>query len=151
MLLLAGRFLELNRARLGLRSLRLSAAAEEALRRYRWPGNVRELEHVISRAALKAVSRGADRKDIVTLEEDMLDLDALEMAEGAKAAAEDRDTDPAGVPRPAPLHEVVEASQRQAIRQALALHQDNWAAAARTLGLDASNLHKLARRLGLKK
>ncbi len=42
-LLLAGRHLELNRARLGLRSLRLSAAAEKALRTYRWPGNVREL------------------------------------------------------------------------------------------------------------
>jgi anaerobic nitric oxide reductase transcription regulator len=33
-LLLAGRFLELNRARLGLRSLRLSVAAQDALRRY---------------------------------------------------------------------------------------------------------------------
>ena len=48
------------------------------------------------------------------------------------------------------MHQVVEASQRQAIRHALALHQDNWAAAARQLGLDASNLHKLARRVGLK-
>jgi anaerobic nitric oxide reductase transcription regulator len=56
---LAGRFLELNRARLGLRSLRLSPAAESALLAYAWPGNVRELEHVIGRAALKAVSRGA--------------------------------------------------------------------------------------------
>ena len=54
-LLLAGFFLELNRARLGLRSLRLSVAAEDALHRYAWPGNVRELEHVVSRAALKAV------------------------------------------------------------------------------------------------
>jgi anaerobic nitric oxide reductase transcription regulator len=149
-LLLAGRFLELNRARLGLRSLRLSVAAEEALRRYRWPGNVRELEHVISRAALKAVSRGADRKDIVTLEEDMLDLDALEMADVAQTGVDDHASHAASASRPAPMHEVVEASQRQAIRQALAQHQDNWAAAARTLGLDASNLHKLARRLGLK-
>src|SRR5690606_41635038 len=47
-LLLAGRFLEINRARLGLRSLRISGAAQDALRRYRWPGNVRELEHVRS-------------------------------------------------------------------------------------------------------
>ena len=51
-LLLAGRYLEQNRARLGLRSLRLALDAE-ALRRYRWPGNVRELEHVISRAAIR--------------------------------------------------------------------------------------------------
>ena len=66
-LLLAGRYLELNRARLGLRSLRLSPEAEEMMRRYRWPGNVRELEHVISRAAIKAVSHGASRNEIVTL------------------------------------------------------------------------------------
>lgn len=74
-LLLAGRFLELNRARLGLRSLRLSPEAEDALCRYPWPGNVRELEHVISRAALKVVSRGAARTDIVSLPAELLDLD----------------------------------------------------------------------------
>ncbi len=34
----------------GLRSLRLSGGAQDALRSYRKPGNVRELEHVISRA-----------------------------------------------------------------------------------------------------
>src|SRR5690606_16554477 len=50
-LILAGHFLEFNRARLGVRGLRLSYGAEEALLAYPWPGNVRELEHVISRAA----------------------------------------------------------------------------------------------------
>lgn len=149
-LLLAGRFLELNRARLGLRSLRLSIEAEDALRHYRWPGNVRELEHVISRAALKAVSRGADRTDIVTLEADMLDLDALEMPASAGAPLPVEAAGGAAASRLASMHQVVEASQREAIRQALALHDDNWAAAARQLELDASNLHKLARRLGLK-
>jgi len=148
-LLLAGRFLELNRARLGLRSLRLSPQAEDALRSYRWPGNVRELEHVISRAALKAVSRGADRRNIVTLDVDVLDLDgAFRVAPAAQQPV------PAGAdvaaPLTAPMHQVVETAQRQAIRQALAQHDDNWAAAARQLELDASNLHKLARRLGLK-
>src|SRR5690606_25863853 len=73
-LLLAGHFLEVNRARLGLRSLRLDAAAEAALLRYGWPGNVRELEHVMGRAALKLLSRGVNRRDIVTLTEDLLDL-----------------------------------------------------------------------------
>jgi anaerobic nitric oxide reductase transcription regulator len=111
---------------------------------------VRELEHVISRAALKAVIRGANRKDIVTLETDMLDLDALEAPAGTDALPPVPGA--CGTPA-APLlsmHQIVEASQRQAIRQALVLHQDNWAAAARQLGLDASNLHKLARRVGLK-
>jgi anaerobic nitric oxide reductase transcription regulator len=40
--------------------------------------------------------------------------------------------------------------QRLAIRQALAAADQNWARAAKALGLDASNLHKLARRLGMK-
>lgn len=148
-LLLAGRFLELNRGRLGLRSLRLSPAAEDALRSYAWPGNVRELEHVISRAALKAVSRGADRRNIVTLDADVLDLDnALLAAPAAQGAAQ-----PTAALAPAAastMHDAIESAQRHAIRQALSRHADNWAAAARQLGIDASNLHKLARRLGLK-
>lgn len=148
-LLLAGRFLELNRARLGLRSLRLSAQAEHALRHYAWPGNVRELEHVISRAALKAVRRGADRREIVTLEPDMLDLDPLQAPLPTKPAHQGDAVFPAAIPRLAPLRELVEDFQRQAIQQTLSAHENNWAAAARALGVDSSNLHKLARRLSL--
>jgi anaerobic nitric oxide reductase transcription regulator len=40
--------------------------------------------------------------------------------------------------------------QRQLILAALAASGDNWAEAARRLATDASNLHRLARRLGLK-
>ena len=170
-LLLAGHFLERNRARLGLRSLRLSLQAEAALRRYRWPGNVREVEYVISRAALKALSRGADRRDIVTLDASMLDLDGFEVLDGAgpadaadgipgaglriePAAGGRRSTGigsgRAGPPAVTPLADIVRDSQRQAIEATLARHGDNWAAAARALDLDPSNLHKLARRLGLK-
>jgi len=144
-LLLAGRFLELNRARLGLRSLRLSAAAQDALRRYAWPGNVRELEHVVSRAALKLLSRGASRKDIITIDADLLDLDGV-------VAIPDATGESAPFP-PAPaatLRDAVEACQRQCIDQALQAQGGNWAQAARQLGVDASNLHKLARRLGFK-
>ena len=157
-LLIAGRFLELNRARLGLRSLRLSASAQEALRRYPWPGNIRELEHVISRAALKALSRGVSRTDIVTLEPVLLDLDAH--ASSAAPAPLDASAPAHATEPPAtasktdtadsPLRDAVDACQRHAITQALARHQGNWAQAARALEVDASNLHKLARRLGLK-
>ncbi|CAB3678438.1 nitric oxide reductase transcriptional regulator NorR [Achromobacter pestifer] len=146
-LLLAGRYLELNRARLGLRSLRLSADAEEMLRRYSWPGNVRELEHVISRAAIKAVSHGADRNDIVTLGVNLLDV-SDHGAPISIPSALPPDEAPAG--GGLSLRDAVDACQRQAIRQALRAHQDNWAHAARALDVDASNLHKLARRLGLK-
>ncbi len=145
-LLLAGRYLELNRARLGLRSLRLSEDAEEMLRRYSWPGNVRELEHVISRAAIKAVSHGADRNDIVTLETGLLDVSDHDAPMPTPDVGSD-DTPAVGIPS---LRDTVDACQRQAIRRALHAHQGNWAHAARALDVDASNLHKLARRLGLK-
>ncbi len=44
----------------------------------------------------------------------------------------------------------VEAVQRQHILAALQASGENWARAARSLGLDSSNLHKLAQRLGIK-
>jgi anaerobic nitric oxide reductase transcription regulator len=51
---------------------------------------------------------------------------------------------------PLSLKNAMEACQRQTIRAALDRTQQNWAEAARLLKLDASNLHKLARRLGIK-
>ena len=51
---------------------------------------------------------------------------------------------------PLALREAVEATQRDLITAALARHHGAWAAAARDLKVDASNLHKLAHRLGLK-
>ena len=142
-LVLAGHFLELNRARLGLRSLRLSPAAEDALSGYDWPGNVRELEHVISRAAIKALSQGARREDIVTLEPGLLDLPLVSVQ--SAIATQPRQ----GAPVEA-LHDSVARTQRQAIRHALDQVDGNWSAAARHLEVDSSNLHKLARRLGIK-
>ena len=145
-LLLAGRFLELNRVRLGIRSLRLSPDAESQLLRYPWPGNVRELEHVISRAAIKALSRGARASDIVTLVPELLDLDAhLPHPPTPHQAAPQRD----GIP-PLSMQEAVAQRQREVIQQTLDASAHNWAVAARRLGLDPSNLHKLARRLGIK-
>src|SRR5690606_30162470 len=74
-LMLAGHFLEFTRSRLGLRGIRLSSQAEQALLSYPWPGNVRELEHVISRAALKLLSSGLARDQIMTIQPEPLDLD----------------------------------------------------------------------------
>jgi anaerobic nitric oxide reductase transcription regulator len=170
---LAGRFLELNRARLGLRSLRLSTEAERALLAYGWPGNVRELEHVIGRAALRAAGRLEDRHHIVTLGLDLLGLDPLEqpgdpVGVGAAAKARGASSGPAAA-RPAgltaaladattdtatdadfSLKEATDAAQRACVQSALQACGGNWAAAARRLGVDASNLHKLAHRLNLK-
>ncbi len=147
-LLLAGCFLELNRARLGARSLRLDQNAERALLSYRWPGNVRELEHAISRAALRAANTIQDRNQIITIDARWLGLEtgaSTLLSQGLDTSSE---TTP---PTPTlSLKQQVETTQRTAIRQALKHCHGNWSAAARALGVNSSNLHKLAKRLGLK-
>ena len=158
-LLLAGHFLELSRARLGLRGLRLSYEAEQALLAYHWPGNVRELEHVISRATLKMLSRSASRDEILTIGPDVLDVDKppphgdTPAAIGEPSAGNGSTAATTASPlvtTPAPLRQIVEDAQRQAIQLALAQCENNWSQASRLLAIDSSNLHKMARKLGLK-
>lgn len=48
------------------------------------------------------------------------------------------------------LKTTVDDFQRRLLTQQLADHRNNWTTTARTLGIDASNLHKLAKRLGMK-
>jgi anaerobic nitric oxide reductase transcription regulator len=152
-LLLAGHFLEVNRARLGLRSLRLDGAAEAALLKYDWPGNVRELEHVIGRAALKLLSRGVDRADIATLSADLMDLQDTALSPMTAIKPDEVPQSPVTTPagnEAGSLREQVERAQRHILERSLRACGGNWAMAARQLGVDPSNLHKLAHRLGLK-
>ncbi|SDS19700.1 nitric oxide reductase transcriptional regulator NorR [Pseudomonas oryzae] len=141
-LVLAGHFLELNRTRLGLRCLRLSPDAERALLAYPWPGNVRELEHVIGRAALKVLSQAGSRSALLSIEAPWLGLDSAPPPSGAVMPM-------ATAPVRESLQQAVERCQRSLIEDALARHRRKWAAAARELQMDPSNLRKLARRLGL--
>lgn len=156
---LAGLFLERNRARLGLRNLRLSAAAERRMLAYPWPGNVRELEHAIGRGAIRArVARPPDG-GVLTLTPVDLGLDDLGLAdpgqeEGSAVTAtmpaqRSRLPEPPDLPE-LPLRDAVEDLERRMIREHLARHDGNWAQTARSLGLDRSNLFRLARRLGLR-
>ncbi|PJI51475.1 nitric oxide reductase transcription regulator, partial [Methylobacterium radiotolerans] len=50
---------------------------------------MRELEHVISRAAIKAVSHGASRNEIVTLGAKLLDLSDGDMPGALEDDADD--------------------------------------------------------------
>jgi anaerobic nitric oxide reductase transcription regulator len=143
-LLLAGFFLEENRARLGLHGLSLSAEAQTTLLAYAWPGNVRELQHLIDRAALKAVA-GNRGRHLLVIGAELLELPS---DHGATPLAVD---DIAGPPESAvDLRHAVEQFQRQLIAAALERHQHNRAAVARELGLDPANLNRLSKRLGLR-
>jgi anaerobic nitric oxide reductase transcription regulator len=145
-LLLSGFFLEQNRSRMGLNSLRLSNDAQAALLAYAWPGNVRELEHLIGRSALKALGSCKERPKILSLSAADLDLPngSVEVASEQPTAV------PVAGGVSGDLREATENYQRQLISACLERHHDNWASAARELGLDRANLGRMAKRLGMK-
>jgi len=148
-ILLTGFFLEQNRPRLGLRSLRLGADAQAVLLSYHWPGNVRELEHLIGRASLKALAACRERPRILTLQARDLDLPSSQPpSDTASPPAEPEAM--AGVLGGGELRQALDAYQRQFIGACLERQHGNWAATARELGLDRANLNRLALRLGLK-
>ena len=148
-LTLAGHFLELNRTRFGLRSLRLSHASEEVLLDYHWPGNVRELEHTISRASLKALKNTVTDSGIITIDPSFLDLNDSTTS-STPPGVRRRSAEPTTHAPIRPLKESVELFQAGLIRRALDENDGNWSRSADQLQIDSSNLHKLARRLKLK-
>ena len=169
-LTLAGSFLEENQHRLGARNLRLSPQASQALLDQPWPGNVRELEHLISRAALRALaaqtasSASGRGGRWIAIEAEHLGLSAQEpMATGIAP-----DSEPvldAEMERPElnsglegkqgqvegqGLREATDAFQRRWIEAAIERNGGAMAAAARDAGMDRSNFLRLAKRLGIK-
>jgi anaerobic nitric oxide reductase transcription regulator len=145
--LLSGHLLDLARARLRVGQLRLTVSAREALREYDWPGNVRELEHTLLRAALRA-SEGRRNETIV--------IDAPHLGLGAAAATMAATTPLTAtieeIPPSAsqPLREAVDAFTSKLITSTIGRCDNNWAEAARRLGLQRGNLHRLAGRLGVR-
>ena len=136
--LLAGYFCEQCRLRMGLSRVVLSPGARAHLLSYGWPGNVRELEHAIHRAVVLArATRSGD--EVVIHARHFAQHD--EIASIAQAVPERAHEN---------LRDATEAFQRQMITRALEQNNRNWAACARALEMDVANLHRLAKRLGLK-
>lgn len=96
-----------------------------AIESHTWPGNVRELENRLKRAVIMAEGNH------ITAEE-------LELAAAAPA------------PLPLNLREVREAAERQAVRRALSLYDDNVTQAAEALGVSRPTLYDLMNKFGLK-
>jgi anaerobic nitric oxide reductase transcription regulator len=142
---IAGFFIDRYRVQLGLPRVVLTEPATAQLAAAAWPGNVRELDHVLARAVLRASTRTPS---------------------GSTVRVEASDLDPTIAPAPAdvpsaaplprrvasgelPLKVAVDELKRTVIMQTLLDTRGSWAAAARQLGMDRSNLHNLARRLGI--
>ncbi len=139
--LLAGFFCERSRARLGLGRVALAPATLALLSASHWPGNVRELEHAIYRAAILA--RAGQGNGEILLQPDNFSLEAA--AQGIRPVPPPEDA-----VEPATLRHGTDEYQRRLIRLTLARCGDNWSACARALAVNPGNLHRLARRLGLK-
>ncbi len=138
--ILAGHFLEQSRVRLGLSRFSMTPATIRLLQDYAWPGNVRELEHVMLRAALRA----ADARDGAAV------VQPVHLDGWGRASDVPRHCMPLVPESMGSLAARVDLFQIQLLQSTLAEVGGNWAQAARQLGVDRGNLHRLARRLGLK-
>ena len=143
--LLAGYFCERCRVSLGLERLRIEPRALQLLASYDWPGNVRELEHAIHRAAVLARAEQGSQAPA-------LDCHHFNLATGSAPSSSRIPVEraPQQMTAGIGLRTATDAFQLQLIEQTLAAQHGNWAATARALEMDGGNLHRLARRLGLK-
>ncbi|MBR9728570.1 nitric oxide reductase transcriptional regulator NorR [Shewanella intestini] len=171
--LLAGFFAERMREKLHIDTIRLSDTLINQIRHYPWPGNIRELEHVISRAAVIAKSSQTNTMNVsttqaplsITLSSQHLNLPEQKNSEinhvdakgnnllaHGELMPESLDTSPltVDVSNKLAFKQATQAFQKQLIEQRYQQQQQNWAATARDLGLDTGNLHRLAKRLGIK-
>ncbi|WP_421869056.1 nitric oxide reductase transcriptional regulator NorR [Motiliproteus sp.] len=153
-LLLAGYALEADQRRLRVQGLRLSEEAKQNLLSYPWPGNVRELNHLLSRAALRAISSQGRDRNIIIIRPNHLGLDASDLgtaqAETATSAESQEFIPAVSLEEATNLKDATDLFQRRLIEQVLIHHRGNQAAAARQLGIHRSNFYRLLQRLGLK-
>lgn len=142
--LLVGFFTEKLKRQLGVQQIKTTAELQERLEEYDWPGNVRELEHLLTRTALKALSRGENRKLIKLELDDCGELKSRSTIQPASVPVESDEMIPA-----IPLKQQVDDFQKKLVKSALLQHDGNWTAAAKQLGVDRANLTRLAKRLGV--
>jgi anaerobic nitric oxide reductase transcription regulator len=144
--LLAGYFVEKSLAQLGLHAVQIGDDALQLLLRYNWPGNVRELKNIISRSVLKASFDSRKNETIIILPKHLSgDFDDTVYPEPAYA-----NTSSFIVSDTMSLREELKLFQIRLIKSALMNNNGNWAAAARDLDMNRSNLHNLATRLGIR-
>ncbi len=144
--LLAGYFVDRHRAQLGLARVVLSPAATAILEASDWPGNVRELDHVIARTILRAQMRTPGGQ-VIRIEPCDLDASAPAIPNALDPVRDSLASQVAG--GQLSLRDALEQLKRDAVAKTLDETGGNWSEAARRLGMDRSNLHHMAQRLGM--
>lgn len=141
--LLAGHFMQRCERKFGLRGLRLSQDAMRWLRENPWPGNVRELEHTISRAVVRALGETNSQDNIIELTQRLLGSDTYSGLEVVKQKKTE-------LPTESTLSEAVDQFKRELVLKRIRSHDNNLSGAARSLGMDKGNFHRLVQRLGIR-
>jgi DNA-binding NtrC family response regulator len=128
---LAAHFLEAACRRNHWRTRRLSGEALELLRQQPWRGNVRELRNVVERVLI------------------LSEADPISAADVAAALPPPPAARPGEVRAEGALRELVDAYERDVIRERLRACAGNVTSAARSLALERSHLYKKCRQLGI--
>ncbi|MDE1186323.1 MAG: nitric oxide reductase transcriptional regulator NorR [Pantoea sp.] len=139
-ILLAGFFSERCRIKFGLKRISLNASLRALLMSYDWPGNVRELEHAIYRAAV--IARADASNDEIELLPSHFSLHAdmtLPLTETTNHYAPNTS-----------LQEATREFQREYILRVFNSNGKKWSTCARILEVDPGNLHRQAKKLGIK-
>ena len=144
--LLSGFFAERCRAKLGFNNISIEPEAIALIQSYSWPGNVRELEHAINRAAVIAKSRTTGTYLLLQKQHFQLNIEGFQPSISPQRNSFNEESKMITTG----LREATDKYQAEVIRQAYRGNNNNWAATAKQLKLDAGNLHRLAKRLNLK-
>ncbi|WP_459205530.1 sigma-54-dependent transcriptional regulator [Pseudomonas sp. MLB6B] len=120
--LLADHFARFYGLETGRRPRSFSDSALAAMARHDWPGNVRELGHRVRRGLVLAEGRQIEAQDL-----------------GLEASAQD--AQPLGT-----LEDYKHRAERQALRDVLDRHSNNFSLAARVLGVSRPTFYRLLRK-----
>lgn len=146
--LLCGFFAERCREKLGFSRLTIDPAAMNLIQHYSWPGNVRELEHAINRAAVIAKSQATD--SYLQLKASHFEFIEDHLGTPKKNFQTSQNLEIKKITAIG-LREATNDFQAEIIKLVYQQNDNNWASTARQLKLDTGNLHRLAKRLNLKK
>ena len=133
-------FLVESNQQLGRQVRGFTPAAEEMLRRQPWLGNLRELRNVLRRMVLLASSHELDAADLAA---------SMPAANTALSAPSPDVADASDLPLAERLRAATDELECQILTATLAACGGNKAAAARTLRIDYTTLHRKLKRHGL--
>lgn len=150
--ILIGYFADITRKKLGLGPVRFNEDTRNILKEYSWPGNVRELKNTISRVILNAATQAKNKQSALIITPKFLGEDFINPNEVDNHLDQTYLTKMKQAKQYLGIHlkDATEEFQREMILETVKDQEGNWSKAALILGVDRSNLHNLAKKLGIK-